>query len=101
MRSIVKHIILFLILIFCLQSSVFSDTETDKLLKSLDESIAKRDYYIQIKLQRINQLIDSVNIARNNHDTYELYTLYDQLHDEYKSYTYDSAFKYVMELNRT
>lgn len=85
-------------MIVCLD--VFASVETSRLLVKLDEHILNRSEYIIQKQNRINQLMEGVIAAKSNNNLQELYSLYDKLHDEYQSFKYDSAFKYVNELNR-
>jgi hypothetical protein len=91
---------LFLILFSLLfLTPVYSSVETNDLLEKLDSCLENKQSYIKLKQDRINLLIDSVYIAKSRNDFNELFNLYDHLDNEYKSYIYDSAFKYVNDLN--
>ena len=89
------------ILLLCFTAGpIFGSVVTDSLLNTLDEHIRRRDAFIQQKLDRIDHLMHDVIEAKYSRDYSELCYLYDKLHDEYQSFKYDSAFKYVIELNR-
>lgn len=75
----------------CLQAS----NETPLLLSSLDEKLASRQKFLELKLKRI----DSLTRLCRGADPERLFGLYDQLQDEYKSFRYDSAFRYVTAMN--
>jgi len=86
-------------LIFLLCLPVQASFQTDSLLRSLDAFLSERDHYLQLKVDRIDHLMHNVIEVGYKDDKVALFLLYDRLHDEYKSYKYDSAFKYVNKLN--
>ena len=87
------------VLIVLFYLPVQASFQTDSLLRSLDAFLSERDHYLQLKEDRIQQLMHNVIEVGYRNDKEALFHLYDQLHDEYKSYKYDSAFKYVNKLN--
>ena len=70
---------------FALQAS---NGSTEEWLDKLDASLGQRDYYEQLRTDRISQLRDGLPQARAEGREFE--QLY-QLFNEYKSYCYDSA----------
>jgi hypothetical protein len=72
-------------------------SETEKLLKELEQCIQKKDTYLIQKRQRISQLTKELEAASGN----QMFVtgIYEKLFTEYKSFIYDSAFKYVVKLN--
>ncbi|MFN8205905.1 MAG: DUF6377 domain-containing protein [Bacteroidales bacterium] len=74
--------------------------ETDMLLGKLDQLLNERETFVKQKLERIDSLT-RLSLKLNREAKPEsLYLLYIQLQEEYKSFRYDSAFRYVLELNR-
>jgi tetratricopeptide (TPR) repeat protein len=69
-------------------------------LDELDEYIAGRDKYSNLKHARIARLMNEISPAFRNNDLDSLYRIYDNLNNEYKSFIYDSAFTYVNKLNQ-
>lgn len=92
--------LVFIVLCLFCNLIAYSSVETTSLLEKLDEHLAVKDDYIRKKQERIDDLMNRVSTAKSRIDLSELYRLYDLLHDEYKSFTYDSAFAYVNELNQ-
>lgn len=97
---IVKFKIGLAILIILYPLEAFTGIGTKKLLTELDAHIISRDDYIHQKQSRIDELKQKVVPAANRKDHAELFNLYDQLNNEYKSFIYDSAFNYVNKLNQ-
>ncbi|MBN1950131.1 MAG: hypothetical protein JW801_02955, partial [Bacteroidales bacterium] len=81
-------------------SSLFASYETEGLLKRLDKELAKRGHYIQLKENRIENIRGRLTEEAYRNNPEVLYSLYDQLYTEYKSFNYDSAFVCVNQLNR-
>ncbi|HNW49661.1 MAG TPA: DUF6377 domain-containing protein [Prolixibacteraceae bacterium] len=79
--------------------SLFSSNETDKLLKELDDHLLKKQEYLSTKELRIQKLTADLNNAEIAGQTVKAYDLCNQLLDEYESFSYDSAFKYVSKVN--
>lgn len=74
----------------------FCNPDIDSLQRELKSTIGKREVFLKEKLSRINGLKDKVGMAENT-DRFELYH---QLYDEYKSFIYDSAFRYARKLQQ-
>ncbi|MCF8360003.1 MAG: DUF6377 domain-containing protein [Prolixibacteraceae bacterium] len=92
---------LFLVVIIVGSSyPLFSSNETEKLLKELDTHLANRQDYYNQKLQRIESLTRELELAEKSGNTLYAYERCNKLIDEYESFSYDSAFVYVMKLNR-
>ena len=86
-----KHVF---ITIFFLLLGFFSNTasaDNEKELKALDESLNKRDFFEQKRIQRIDVLKKELGLSKIFSEQFEKsYSLY----NEYKSYCYDSAEVY-------
>jgi tetratricopeptide (TPR) repeat protein len=95
----VKYRIVFTILSLMCSLTLLASVETDRLLHQLDEHIAQRDTYMAQKQKSIDSLMELVMNATYNNDWPKLFNLYDNLLNEYQSFNYDSAFKYVNKLN--
>jgi DNA-binding NarL/FixJ family response regulator len=79
---------------------LFSSNETEQLLKELDTHLADRQDYYNQKLQRIESLTRELELAEKSGNTLYAYERCNKLIDEYESFSYDSAFVYVMKLNQ-
>jgi hypothetical protein len=82
----------------CLISSfAFSNTDSDSLLLELDHTIANRDVYLKAKFDRIDlykaQVQKTPQSAR-----LALYAGYLHIYNEYKTFIYDSAFRYARKI---
>lgn len=90
------YFILIYILLF-ITLPVFSGSETEKLLKELDECIVNKNSFLNKKYERINGLM---NLLHNNNDSPDqIFEIYEKLFSEYESFIYDSAFKYALLIN--
>ncbi len=89
-----KHSNIIIFFLFMSFTSVFASDEEDQSLKELDNYIGQRDYYIQLRENRINTLKQKVASINNDTKRFEIYS---SLFDEYKSYKYDSAFVYAQK----
>lgn len=77
-----------------------ASNKTGQLLNQLDKEISNKSSYLELKSERINKLTNELNVletAKNNADAYNVCLL---LLQEYQSFSYDSAFKYVTKLTR-
>ena len=89
-RNICSSILLFIL--FHLPYSVWAAGGVDHQLRSLDESLARRDVYEQERVKRIKSLHEMMPLAKQQGKEFDqLYGLY----NEYKSYCYDSARHYA------
>ncbi len=78
--------------------SVHAQTSTDSLLNKLNAVLADKDVFVKQKQVHIESL--NKQIARTN-NTKGKYDLYQQLFNEYKSFSYDSAYYYARKLKQT
>lgn len=66
--------------------------DNKRMLEALDKTIAERDIYERIKLERIDSI--KAGIRSNATDSLK-YVIYDRLFDEYYQYDIDSAIFYA------
>ena len=74
-----------------------ASSETEKLLKELEDCILNKDQYLVQKQERINDLVGKLQQAGDNKK--RVMEICERLFTEYKSFIYDSAFKYVIKIN--
>ena len=89
------------LLIFLLSGLLYSanaQTSTDSLLNKLNTVLADKDVFVKQKQIRIESL--NKQIARTN-NVKAKYSLYQLLFNEYKSFSYDSAYYYALKLRQT
>jgi len=80
---------------FCLiLISSYGKTDVDSLLHQLDMAIDNRDVYLKEKLARIEKLKEAAHQLKE----IDRYELYGKVYNEYKSFIYDSAFRYAIKL---
>jgi len=92
-------IILILYLLTCNDQAFAQSWNTDSVLNKLDLALANKKTVDQSKIVRIENL----RLKYNDLPRSELlarFQLAEQLYEEYKSFSYDSAFSYVLNLNR-
>lgn len=80
--------------LFLISISCFAKSDPDSLLRQLNVTIENRATYLIKKLARIETLKRSLNQT----DNANLFTSYLTIYDEYKSFIYDSAFRYARKL---
>lgn len=92
---------IYIIIFFIVIPGVFSYGRTDAVmtLDSLDYYISQKGNFDKIKEDRINIIKNQVQNNRSNPQ--QLYSLYDTLYHEYRSFVYDSAYIYVEKLHET
>lgn len=93
---------LFTVLLTLAISLAYGQNSVDSLLNLLDQTIEKRQVYIEQKEQQINAL--RLKLEKHGISPAEVYHLNNQLFEEYKVYRFDSALHYVytnMELARS
>lgn len=78
--------------------SAHAQTSTDSLLNKLNAVLADKDVFVKQKQVHIESF--NKQIARTN-NTKGKYDLYQQLFNEYKSFSYDSAYYYARKLKQT
>jgi Domain of unknown function (DUF6377) len=84
-----------LILLLLITNALKADTK-DSLVINFEKIIEKRNYYSEMKLQKIFQIKKTINDKRFDEETFNKYNA---LYNEYKTFNYDSAFKYAEILN--
>jgi hypothetical protein len=94
--------ILFVIYLICgcvVFNATVSNAQTDSLLQRLNEAIAKKDQYVDAKLQRLEKLHNKLNML-SPADQSGRFSVLQQLSNEYKTFIYDSAFSTIRRLQR-
>ncbi|QEC76088.1 DUF6377 domain-containing protein [Mucilaginibacter ginsenosidivorax] len=71
---------------------------TDSLLTRLNAVLADKDVYVKQKTNRIDELGKQLSQAN---DLDKKYNIYQQLYNEYKNFSYDSAYNYAKKLQET
>jgi len=71
---------------------------TDSLLNKLNAVLADKDVYVKQKTNRIDELGKQLSQAN---DLDKKYNIYQQLYNEYKNFSYDSAYNYAKKLQET
>lgn len=93
---------LYILNFYCifLITSIYSQTNSiESSLLKLDLAIQSKKIFDKQKLIRIAQ-IKSEGMKIRSNDLEKQYQLKERIYNEYRSFSYDSAFKYVMELNK-
>ena len=76
-------------------SSGSAQSPADSLLNKLNTALTDKDVFVKQKQHRIDNLSRQVFKI---HDLNAKYTLYQKLFDEYKTFSYDSAYNYAKKL---
>lgn len=74
--------------------SANAQTGTTDLLEELDQAIGQREKFVQEKQDRIERL----KVTDPGRSLSEEFAVTSQIFDEYKSFIYDSAFRYALKL---
>ncbi|TXK36721.1 tetratricopeptide repeat protein [Pontibacter qinzhouensis] len=87
--------VIFLLLLCAWPLSSYANI--DSLLHELSQTIREKEKYMEQKSERLEQL---KKILRNEPDLSltEQFEVYNKLYFEYRTFKYDSAFKYVLQL---
>jgi len=97
----IKNLFIFFTFTGLLISNIgFASNDTERLLKILEKELDKKPGYVDLKEERIKELTQQVKILEKSgavDDAYEKCLL---LLNEYQSFSYDSAFKYVQKVNQ-
>lgn len=94
-----KRVLLFFVSISICYTG-FSQSRADSLIRLLKKEIGRQDVYVNQKLQRIEKLrqqlpgVESAELGRQ-------FELYNTFYHEYKTFIYDSAFRYAQRLIQT
>ncbi|MDR3227161.1 MAG: hypothetical protein LBT56_05770, partial [Prevotellaceae bacterium] len=94
-----KRLIHISVIMYCVCSSFLAYAKAINIttdLDSLDYYIAKQNEYVLQKENRISKIKETIALPENETNT--LYTLYNNLFEEYRSYIYDSAYVCVEKL---
>ena len=81
-----------LLVLLSVISVAWASTQTNERLRQLDESLARRDFYEQQRVKRINELRDGLRLAKAEGREFDQLM---KLYEENKSYCYDSARHYA------
>jgi tetratricopeptide (TPR) repeat protein len=73
---------------------VFAQHSTDSLLRELNATIERRNVYLSQKFSKIEELKNAVRHLK----AIERFDQYVKIYDEYKSFIYDSAFRYARKM---
>jgi Domain of unknown function (DUF6377) len=85
--------------LLCLSSAAaHAQIRTDSLFREINKAISASAYYDKKKNNQIDSLKLELKQSRNL-STRALFTLYQQLYDEYRIYNYDSAFSYAQKMD--
>jgi len=85
------------VLVFILHSIVsYSNNSKDSLLKELEHTLQNRNLYFLQKTSRIEQLTNQYYTTKPS-DYAREYSLCLKLFNEYESFTYDSAYNYIVK----
>lgn len=88
---------LLLFLFILVNSPAIAIAPADSLLNKLNAVLADKEVFVNQKLQRINGLKKQVQLKTGK----AKYELYQQLYNEYKNFSYDSAYYYAIKLQQT
>ncbi|MES2108222.1 MAG: DUF6377 domain-containing protein [Bacteroidota bacterium] len=86
------------LLIVTFSIPVFAQKPNDSLLNKLNAAVENRDVYVKQKQHRIESLGRQLNVTMALAGKY---ALYQKLFDEYKAFSYDSAYNYAKKLQLT
>jgi DNA-binding CsgD family transcriptional regulator len=77
-----------------------AQVNNDSLISVLREEINRRDVYVNARITRIDKLGDELSRA-NAKNLQHRFEIYNHLYHQYKTFIYDSAFRYAKELVNT
>jgi hypothetical protein len=78
--------------------SLHAQSNNDSLFNQLNIVLAKKEYYVQLKEERIKKYQTQLH---SNTTLTKQFAIYQALYNEYKSFRYDSAYSYSKKLLRT
>ena len=90
------NLFIYFLLGICLWAN--AQGSTDSLLNKLNATLADKDVYVKQKQSRIEALTRQVPKTT---DLNKKYALYQKLFEEYKAFSYDSAYTYAKKLQVT
>lgn len=89
---------LFFVFLYCTPSTLHAGNNTDKLLIELENMLAKNEEYQLEKIERIQALEFELQLAKKISNKLHEYEVNNKLYNEYQSFMYDSAYKYVQNM---
>ncbi len=91
------YLLFFLLLLLC--TAGYAQTPaTDSMLNKLNTILADKELFVKQKTDRINNLKKQVNKPGDLNGKYHVYQ---HLYNEYKNFSYDSAYNYAKKLQVT
>ena len=84
--------------VWCCTLAVHAQSATDSLLNELNTVLANKDVYVKKKQGAIDNLKKQLSAVKTESSKY---ALYDSLYEQYKSFSYDSAYAYSKKLQAT
>jgi hypothetical protein len=90
--------LLFFLFVSISRPAYAQSVATDSLLTKLNAVLADKDVYVKQKTNRIDELGKQLSQAN---DLDKKYNIYQQLYNEYKNFSYDSAYNYAKKLQET
>jgi len=78
--------------------SLKAGNNTASLLNELDATLLKSDEYQQLKVQKIHQLMVELQTTNKYENKKLQFDITQRLYEEYQSFVFDSAFKYVVNM---
>lgn len=94
-----KRLFIFSLFILVFPFNAFSSSETEQLLIKLDKAIDEKENYLNQKTLRIKKIQEELENTLKNKNIKAAYDINKRLYEEYRSFIYDSAFRYVVMLN--
>jgi Domain of unknown function (DUF6377) len=97
-----KHMVRWCLFLACLFSTlkVLPNSKSDSLITVLTRAIENKDVHVRARLQRIDKLKSELRSIREA-SLESQFNIYNALYHEYKTFIYDSAFKYAHKLIHT
>ncbi len=74
-----------------------ANSKLDSLLSVLDKEMVKKDFYMNEKFKRIDEIKRSLPLVHGQGELNHQFDCYERLYGEYKSFIYDSAFYYAVK----
>jgi hypothetical protein len=94
-----RFISIFIFITYLLSLQPVFSISGEKELKQLDQYIRDQELYVKSKLERIHLLEEELKATSIRQNLNQAFEINDRLYFEYRSFSYDSAFKYVNQIN--
>jgi hypothetical protein len=88
-------LLIFICCYLCLTVAARAQSTTDSLLTELNVVLANKQFYVNKKNDEIAKLNRKLTLAQTPKEKYAIYNL---LYEQYKSFSYDSAYTYAKKL---